>query len=47
MAASAAVHFRNIRVFFGWLANEGKRENPKPLDCVEAPKVVVTPRLLS
>jgi integrase/recombinase XerD len=23
--ASAAVHFRNLRVFFGWLATEGER----------------------
>jgi len=38
-AASAAVHFRNIRVYFGWLANEGERENPNPMDRVEAPKV--------
>lgn len=36
-AASAAVHFRNIRVFFGWLGSEG--ENPNPIDRVEAPKV--------
>jgi len=27
-----AVHFRNIRVFFGWLASEGERENPNPMD---------------
>jgi site-specific recombinase XerD len=38
-AASAAVHFRNLRVFFGWLASEGERENPSPMDRVEAPKV--------
>ncbi len=38
-AASAAVHFRNIRVFFGWLASEGERENPNPMDRVEAPRV--------
>jgi site-specific recombinase XerD len=40
-AASAAVHSRNIRVFFGWLASEGEREreNPNPMDRVEAPKV--------
>jgi site-specific recombinase XerD len=36
---SAAHHFRNIRVFFGWLASEGERENPNPMDRVEAPKV--------
>ena len=38
-AASAAVHFRNLRVFFGWLAKEGERENPNPMDRVEGPKV--------
>jgi site-specific recombinase XerD len=38
-AASAAVHFRNIRVFFGWLSSESERENPNPMDRVEAPKV--------
>jgi len=38
-AASAAVHFRNLRVFFGWLAREGERVNPNPMDRVEAPKV--------
>jgi integrase/recombinase XerD len=38
-AVSAAHHFRNIRVFFGWLASEGERENPNPMDRVEGPKV--------
>jgi site-specific recombinase XerD len=38
-AVSAAHQFRNIRVFFGWLATEGERENPNPMDRVEAPKV--------
>ena len=38
-AVSAAHHFRNVRVFFGWLASEGERENPNPMDRVEAPKV--------
>jgi integrase/recombinase XerD len=38
-AVSAAHHFRNIRVFFGWLASEGERQNPNPMDRVEAPKV--------
>jgi site-specific recombinase XerD len=38
-AVSAAHHFRNIRVFFAWLASEGERENPNPIDGVEAPKV--------
>jgi site-specific recombinase XerD len=38
-AASAAVHFRNLRVFFGWLVKEGERENPNPMDRVDGPKV--------
>lgn len=38
-AASAAVHYRNIRVFFGWLASEGERDSPNSIDRVEAPKV--------
>jgi integrase/recombinase XerD len=37
--ASAAVHFRNLRVFFGWLASEGERVNPNPMARVEGPKV--------
>jgi site-specific recombinase XerD len=37
--ASAAVHFRNLRVFYGWLVAEGERQNPNPIDRVEAPKV--------
>jgi integrase/recombinase XerD len=38
-AVSAAVHFRNLRVFFGWLATEEERSNPNPMDRVEGPKV--------
>jgi len=38
-AASAAVHFRNLRVYFGWLASEGERANPNPMARVEGPKV--------
>ena len=38
-AASAAVHFRNLRVFFGWLAHEEERTNPNPMGQVEGPKV--------
>lgn len=38
-AASAAVHFRNLRVFFGWLASEEERSSPNPMDRVEGPKV--------
>jgi hypothetical protein len=38
-AASAAVHFRNLRVYFGWLDSEGERANPNPMTRVEGPKV--------
>jgi site-specific recombinase XerD len=38
-AASAAVHFRNLRVFFGWLASEEERAGPNPMSWVEGPKV--------
>ena len=38
-AVSAAVHFRNLRVFFGWLASEEERPNPNPMSRVEGPKV--------
>ena len=38
-AVSAAVHFRNLRVFFGWLAREEERSNPNPMDRVEGPQV--------
>lgn len=38
-AATAAVHFRNLRVYFGWLAREGERTNPNPMDRVDKPKV--------
>jgi site-specific recombinase XerD len=38
-AVSAAVHFRNLRVFFGWLAGEEERSNPNPMDRIEGPKV--------
>jgi site-specific recombinase XerD len=38
-AASAAVHFRNLRVFFGWLASEEERSNPNPMDPIEGPTV--------
>jgi integrase/recombinase XerD len=38
-AVSAAVHFRNLRVFFGWLATEDERANPNPMARVEGPKV--------
>jgi site-specific recombinase XerD len=38
-AVSAAVHFRNLRVFFGWLAREDERSSPNPMDRVDKPKV--------
>jgi site-specific recombinase XerD len=38
-AASAAVHFRNLRVFFGWLARDEERSSPNPMGSVEGPKV--------
>lgn len=38
-AVSAAVHFRNLRVFFGWLSAEEERSNPNPMTRVEGPKV--------
>jgi integrase/recombinase XerD len=38
-AVSAAVHFRNLRVYFGWLAREGERTSPNPMDRVDGPKV--------
>src|SRR6266566_4598403 len=38
-AATAAVHFRNLRVYFGWLAREGERTNANPMDRVDKPEV--------
>lgn len=38
-AASAAVHFRNLRVFWGWVMREGERTFANPMTNVEAPKV--------
>ncbi|MGP8000628.1 MAG: tyrosine-type recombinase/integrase [Streptosporangiaceae bacterium] len=38
-AGSAAVHFRNLRVFFGWLTSEEERSNPNPMGRIEGPKV--------
>jgi site-specific recombinase XerC len=35
--ASAAVPFRNLRVFSGWLVAEGERTNANPMDRVEGP----------
>jgi site-specific recombinase XerD len=39
---SAAVHFRNLRVMFGWLEREGERTGPNPMARVDAPKVART-----
>src|SRR5215470_5911801 len=38
-ATSAVVHFRNLRVFFGWLAREGEWTNPNLMDRVDQFKV--------
>src|SRR5450631_2010407 len=38
-AVSAAVHFRNLRVFFGWLVREEERSAPSPMDRIDKPKV--------
>ncbi len=37
-AASAQVHYRNLRVWFGWLVREGERAG-NPMDAVDKPKV--------
>jgi site-specific recombinase XerD len=37
-AISAHQHFRNLRVLFRWLAREGERTAPNPMDRVDAPK---------
>lgn len=39
-AVSAAVHYRNLRVFFGWLAREEERSASNPMQRVDKPKVV-------
>lgn len=36
---SAAVHYRNLRVFFGWLIREEERSGPNPMERVDKPKV--------
>lgn len=36
---SAAVHYRNLRVLFGWLEREGERTGPNPMARVDEPKV--------
>ena len=30
-AVTAQIHYRNLRVFFGWLAREGERTGPNPM----------------
>lgn len=37
--ASAAVHFRNLRVFWNWLVAEGEHPGPSPIRSVAAPVV--------
>lgn len=37
-AVSAHQHFRNLRVLFKWLAREGEREAPNPMERVDPPK---------
>lgn len=38
-AVSAHQHYRNLRVLFRWLAREGERQAPNPMDRVDEPKV--------
>jgi site-specific recombinase XerD len=38
-AISAHQHYRNLRVLFKWLAKEGEREAPSPMERVDPPKV--------
>src|SRR5262245_36738000 len=37
-ATSAALHYRNLRVYFGWLVREGERSSANPLESVDKPK---------
>ena len=37
-AVSAQVHYRNLSVYFGWLAREGERTSPHPMLNVDKPK---------
>jgi site-specific recombinase XerD len=34
---SAQLHYRNLRVFFGWLEREGERQEPNPMNRVDKP----------
>jgi site-specific recombinase XerD len=36
--ASAQIHYRNLRVFFGWLATEGERTAANPMASVDKPE---------
>jgi site-specific recombinase XerD len=36
---SAHQHYRNLKVLFKWLAREGERQAPSPMDRVDPPKV--------
>lgn len=38
-AVSAHQHYRNLKVLFRWLAREGERQGPNPMDRVDPPKV--------
>jgi integrase/recombinase XerD len=42
---SAAVHFRNLRVFWNWLVAEGEHPGPSPMRSVAAPVVPVKRRV--
>jgi site-specific recombinase XerD len=38
-AVSSHQHYRNLRVLFRWLAREGERTGPNPMERVDEPKV--------
>jgi site-specific recombinase XerD len=40
-AVSAQLHYRNLRVLFGWLEREEERTEPNPMDRVDKPKAPV------
>jgi site-specific recombinase XerD len=37
-ATSASLHYRNLRVWFGWLAREGERQAANPMLLIDRPK---------
>jgi site-specific recombinase XerD len=41
-AVSAQIHYRNLRVFFGWLGREGERTGPNPMAGVDKPEAKAT-----